>query len=572
MVNTPPALPEFIAAARAAVRAGNPLGARDLLDNAVSFEHAPREAQYLYLLALANAGSTALALQRYEAMSLSATERTEDWLALHGRLLKDLAFASEHRDITLLRRSAAAYEEAYMASGGYFSAINAASMWRLAGDAERSARLAQTVLHIIRSRVAETEREQYYLLVTEAEALLLLGEESAARNCLQCADGLIPGELGARASTMQQLRRLCRDIKADATLLGELRLPDVYFVQRGSEPAAGNTVAIPVGAVVHCALVDESDLRVLETLLDAGAQVHVALSDDVAVLERRWAALGAPASAQRMHSVLQRCRSRAVSRGLPSEEQAWRRYQADELALGLSLLDAYRLSDSWQLVRAGVDAEGRVAMVAGTNVANARESSQAILDAAGFQLEPPRAATPGRRLVGLIFADFAGFRRLDDNEMQRFWSEVIAGVGERLASYRSKLLLGKTWGDALHLVTADAASAAMIAVDIQQFIEARRQLPSALADLELRVAVHYAPALSTSDPISRGEAFIGSQLTFTARIEPVTPPGMVYVTEAFAARLALEAPRRFAIEYAGEIELAKGHGRFRLYSLRRRRL
>jgi len=42
---------------------------------------------------------------------------------------------------------------------------------------------------------------------------------------------------------------------------------------------------------------------------------------------------------------------------------------------------------------------------------------------------------------------------------------------------------------------------------------------------------------------------------------------MIFVTEAFAARLALEAPERFAAEYAGEVELAKRFGKYRLFSL-----
>jgi hypothetical protein len=44
---------------------------------------------------------------------------------------------------------------------------------------------------------------------------------------------------------------------------------------------------------------------------------------------------------------------------------------------------------------------------------------------------------------------------------------------------------------------------------------------------------------------------------------------MIYVTEAFAARVALEAPTHFMLDYAGEVDLAKQFGTYRLYSLRR---
>ncbi len=40
------------------------------------------------------------------------------------------------------------------------------------------------------------------------------------------------------------------------------------------------------------------------------------------------------------------------------------------------------------------------------------------------------------------------------------------------------------------------------------------------------------------------------------------------LTEALAGRLAVERPQEYALEYAGELELAKHFGRFRLYSLR----
>lgn len=46
-------------------------------------------------------------------------------------------------------------------------------------------------------------------------------------------------------------------------------------------------------------------------------------------------------------------------------------------------------------------------------------------------------------------------------------------------------------------------------------------------------------------------------------------PGSVYVSEPFAALLALEAPGRFATDYVGQTELPKGFGVMRLFSLRR---
>ncbi|MDE8349467.1 MAG: hypothetical protein POG74_08295 [Acidocella sp.] len=55
----------------------------------------------------------------------------------------------------------------------------------------------------------------------------------------------------------------------------------------------------------------------------------------------------------------------------------------------------------------------------------------------------------------------------------------------------------------------------------------------------------------------------------TARIEPVTPVGEIYVTEQFATALACAAPEEFICEYVGIQPMAKKYGECRMYSLRR---
>jgi hypothetical protein len=54
----------------------------------------------------------------------------------------------------------------------------------------------------------------------------------------------------------------------------------------------------------------------------------------------------------------------------------------------------------------------------------------------------------------------------------------------------------------------------------------------------------------------------------TARIEPVTPVGEIFVTEQFAATLAYDAGDRYLCEYAGIQPMAKSFGECRMYSLR----
>jgi class 3 adenylate cyclase len=61
-------------------------------------------------------------------------------------------------------------------------------------------------------------------------------------------------------------------------------------------------------------------------------------------------------------------------------------------------------------------------------------------------------------------------------------------------------------------------------------------------------------------------------VTRAARIEPVTPPGVVYASEAFAAFLAATGRADFGSEYVGRLALAKGYGDARIYRVERRPL
>lgn len=174
-------------------------------------------------------------------------------------------------------------------------------------------------------------------------------------------------------------------------------------------------------------------------------------------------------------------------------------------------------------------------------------------------------------MVGLVFTDMVGFSVLDDEEILAYWTIVVPALQKCLRPYGDRILLQRTWGDALHLVTVDAPSSALVAdALLQTVLDLRRRLSGKLAKLEIRVGVHFAPAWRGEDAVQDSRTYYGSQLSFAARVEPVTPPGTAYVTEACAAELAIAEATSFRVEYAGEVPLAKRYGTFRLYSLHRR--
>ena len=86
----------------------------------------------------------------------------------------------------------------------------------------------------------------------------------------------------------------------------------------------------------------------------------------------------------------------------------------------------------------------------------------------------------------------------------------------------------------------------------------------------IRIALHRGPVFRGFDPIMGRDNYFGSSVTKAARIEPVTPSGLVYASEAFAATLAAAGCDEFALEYMGRLSLAKAYGESRIYRLARR--
>ena len=91
--------------------------------------------------------------------------------------MKDIALAAdgaERREAAA--RSAGLYAAIHEHTGGWYPAINAATLSLVAGDPARAERFARATLEAL------TERgdDSYYAAATEAEAELVLGRQGAA--------------------------------------------------------------------------------------------------------------------------------------------------------------------------------------------------------------------------------------------------------------------------------------------------------------------------------------------------------------------------------------------------------
>jgi class 3 adenylate cyclase len=389
---------------------------------------------------------------------------------------------------------------------------------------------------------------------------------------------LASDDVAARSRTVRQLRLICQHLKLDKNLPSLLAVPPAIYVTRQQDVEVAQltdgAVELPAevrGSRVHLGLQTPVDLRVLECFVDAGASVSVVIPGTREELIHIWQRSHGDAWMMHLASGLERAQEVSATPGFLESEPKWAQHYVMAKAFGLSRLFADQIKTRWTSFAIEGSAAAPGFHLRALDKVKARESERGFADVSGPPSEIPReAGVRERRLCAVLFADFRGIQKIADADLPRFRSLVLARLGQIVAAHGKKILLRKAWDDALHVVIADAATAAAIALEIQrEILEIASRDKNAFSRLELRIALHFAPAFRGDDPFEDTQTWYGSELTFAARIEPVTPPGTVFVTEAFAARLIVEAPDQYRPEYAGELELAGSYGRSRLFFLRR---
>ncbi len=164
-----------------------------------------------------------------------------------------------------------------------------------------------------------------------------------------------------------------------------------------------------------------------------------------------------------------------------------------------------------------------------------------------------------------------GFSKLDESQVVTFFEGVMGAVSATIDRFGEVVRARNSWGDGLYLVFASVQDAARCGLALQQTMAdldfAGLGLP---ADMGLRIGVHAGPVFPTVDPVTKQPSFFGTHVTRTARVEPRTPPGEVYMTGSAAALLALEPLTDVTPEYVGQLQLAKDYDVRPMYVLRRR--
>jgi class 3 adenylate cyclase len=170
----------------------------------------------------------------------------------------------------------------------------------------------------------------------------------------------------------------------------------------------------------------------------------------------------------------------------------------------------------------------------------------------------------------LLFADVEGFSRLTDEEVTGFVQHFLGLVGELIGESALKPLMKNTWGDGLYFVFSNVRDAGRFALELRDRVRDTDWRAKGLSSLSLRIGLHAGPVFLCTDPVTQRASFIGTQVSRAARIEPVTPAGQVYASQAFAALAAAERVQEFRCDYVGQTPMAKKYGVFPTYAVLRR--
>jgi class 3 adenylate cyclase len=169
-----------------------------------------------------------------------------------------------------------------------------------------------------------------------------------------------------------------------------------------------------------------------------------------------------------------------------------------------------------------------------------------------------------------LFADVAGFSKLNEDQMPAFIHNFLGIVAATLDRSGTAPIKRNTWGDGLFLAFEEIGDAGRFALDLNDRVRSIDWAASGLPkNLGLRTALHVGPVYLCTDPVTRLPNCIGTHVSHTSRIEPVTPTNEVYASEAFAALWVAQVVNEFTCRYVGHLHLAKQYGVHATYHVTR---
>ena len=599
---------------------GEPLVACEAIQDALA--RWPRDLRLRQLrgLALARSGATLRANQTMRELR-SEGHGDGETLGILARTHKDLAAraATRAERAKHLEQAFLAYRDGYEAAvrlgndaDAWFTGINAATLSLLTGEAERARALAREVRALCRRELDRSpEGPSYWLHATLAEAALLLGERAEAEEQYRLAAARAGARYADLSTTRHQARLVLAERGEDVSWLEEiLQVPPLvvcvgHMIDRPQRAVPRFPTELE-GAVAralrerlrrvrpgagYASAACGTDILFLEAMLAEEQEFHVILPFPAAQFLRTSVELVPGGDwRRRFDRVLSAAASVTVASDHHARGSTSEFVYANLILTGMAALHARRLETKlvgfavWD-GQAGDGAGGTGSVVQdwqSRGIALERIDLTALArgaEDAGAGLGPVEAPTPRRaeateevphRLMAMLFADAVGYSQLSEDQIPLFVEHFLTPIAKLIERSPHPPVLKETAGDGFYFVFPRVRDAGLFALALQDLVSAvdweTRGLPPSLG---LRVALHCGPVHRLIDPITGQPKYTGPHTSRTARIEPITPPGQVYASQAFAAIAAATGVEDLAFEYVGRTALAKEYGSLALYHVRR---
>ena len=601
---------------RRVLKLGEPLLAYDVLSDALKESPNNVEVRQQLALALARSGAT----QRANFILTQLRDeghRDEETLGILARTHKDLwmhatAKPEANRQLKLAHKF---YHEAYKLNRGYYSGINAATLAVLIGKEDEAKVLAKEVrdacLAELRS-LPKNSPNRYWPIATLGEASLIARRWTEAEDWYAQAAAIAKGQFADLSSTRRNARILLNHFRRDSTAIERaLKIPGIvvfagHLVDRPErstprfpaslEPAVRDALNALIKKIApgfgYASAGCGSDILFFEALLERSAEANVVLpyekqqfiKDSVSFANADWVS--------RFEKVLARATTVTTASSERIEEGSMSFEYANLVLFGLADIRARQLETDlvslavwdkkpgdgpggtasavqhWQNL--GLDVQViDLAKILKSELGRSVKSEPLAITR---RQQPKRRSgkpTLPTRIMAMLFADAVNFSKLTEQQIPLFLSYFLGAIGKLISTSPHAPLIKNTWGDGLYFVFDDVKHAGMFALELCELMVqtnwGRTGLPKAI---NLRIALHAGPVYACVDPVTELPSYTGTHVSRAARIEPITPPGQVYASQAFAALAAAQGVKEFTCDYVGQTPLAKGYGTFATYHVR----
>lgn len=568
--------------------------------------------QYRAALALARGGSITTATVILEKLLNTLNDKDPlypDVLSLAGRVAKDCWSKAEddERRKKFAGISTDYYQQAFTLTDDYYPGINAATMSLVANHDEQAQTIAAQVYELCQL-ARENVHDDYWLTATIGEACLLLEQYDEARNWYEQTRALAKNRYGDIASIRRQVRYLSEYRQHCESILDVLHIPVViaftgHMLDANDRvtPRFPTNIEKEVAAeikkylarfnsvIAYSSAASGSDILFLEAVQERKGETHVTLPFNKAEFIDTSVAYAGDKWLDRFEHVIEHATSvnYATREGYLGDNVLYS--YANDLISGNTILRADALEseaillsviDPSQQGQEGGSLENtelwkslnRNIHIIDLNSLRKNNPAKTTKQKADNHSDPESQLEPDnkRQLMTMLFADVVGFSKLGEEEAPSFFVNFLGRVSELINNNKQQPVFCNTWGDGLFMVFDDIAVAAEFALRLRDMVtETDWQSLGLPKETNIRIGMHAGPVYGAFDPIIEQANYFGSHVNRAARIEPVTTPGAVFVSEQTACLLAISSSKRFACDYLGIVDLAKKYGQGALYRLRR---